>query len=233
VQREPYHVPMREWPASEQPREKLTQLGAEHLSTAELLAILLRVGVKGQDVLSLSNELLVTFGGLVGLSRAPLSVLAQVKGIGVAKAVSIQAALELGRRLLLADAGERVQIRSPQDVASMLQIQMGLLEQEHLRVVLLNTKNRVVAIKDVYQGSLNTSVIRVAEVFREAVKENCAAIIVVHNHPSGDPTPSPEDVRVTRELVSAGRLLDIDVLDHLVIGRNCYVSLREKKLGFD
>jgi DNA repair protein RadC len=155
VQGERYHLPMKEWPASEQPREKLTQIGAEHLATAELLAILLRVGVKGQDVLSLSNELLVTFGGLVGLSRAPLSALAQVKGIGTAKAVSIQAALELGRRLLLADAGELVQIRSPQDVASMLQLQMGLLEQEHLRVVLLNTKNRVVAIKDVYQHGLD------------------------------------------------------------------------------
>jgi len=155
VQGERYHLPMKEWPASEQPREKLTQIGAEHLATAELLAILLRVGVKGQDVLSLSNELLVTFGGLVGLSRTPLSALAQVKGIGTAKAVSIQAALELGRRLLLADAGELVQIRSPQDVASMLQLQMGLLEQEHLRVVLLNTKNRVVAVRDVYQHGLD------------------------------------------------------------------------------
>src|SRR5947209_10994319 len=110
---------------------------------------------------------------------------------------------------------------------------MGLLEQEYLRVVLLDTKNHVVDIRDVYRGSLNTSMIRVSEVFRDAVRENCAAIIVAHNHPSGDPTPSPEDVRVTRDLVAAGKLLDIEVLDHLVIGHNRYVSLKQQKLGFD
>jgi DNA repair protein RadC len=230
---ERYHLPVREWPASEQPREKLVERGAEYLSEAELLAILMRVGIPGQDVLSLSQSMLLSFGGLVGLSRASLPGLAEVKGIGPAKAVTIKAALELGRRLLLADVGERVQIRSPQDVASMLQLQMGLLEQEHLRVVLLNMKNQVMGVKDVYKGSLNSSLIRVGEVFRDAIKENCAAVIVVHNHPSGDPTPSPEDVRVTRDLVAAGKLLDIEVLDHLVIGRHKYVSLKEKKLGFE
>lgn len=228
-----YHLPVKEWPASEQPREKLAQLGAEHLSNAELLAILLRVGVTGQDVLSLSNDLLIRCGGLVGLMRAPVSELSQIKGMGTAKAVTIKAALELGRRLLLAGPTESPQVRSPQDVASMLQIEMGLLEQEHLRVVLLSTKNHVLGTRTVYKGSLYTSLIRTAEVFRDAVKENCASIIVVHNHPSGDPTPSPEDVRVTRDLVAAGKLLDIEVLDHLVIGRNRYVSLRQKKLGFE
>jgi len=228
-----YHLPVKEWPASEQPREKLAELGPEYLADAELLAILLRVGVPGQDVLSLSQQILREARGLVGLSRMPLSGLTSVRGISTAKAVTIKAALELGRRLLLADTTDRMQIRSPQDVATMLQIEMGLLEQEHLRVVLLNTKNHVLGTSTVYKGSLNTSVIRTAEVFREAVKENCAGIIVVHNHPSGDPTPSPEDVRVTRELVSAGRLLDIEVTDHLVIGRNKFISLRQQKLGFD
>ena len=228
-----YRLPVKEWPSSEQPREKLVQLGPEHLSNTELLAILLRVGVAGQDVVSLSSELLVRFDGVVGLARAPLTSLAEVKGIGSAKAVAIKAALELGRRLLLSEANERPQIRSPQDVASMLQLKMGLLEQEHLQVVLLNTKNFVLGTRTVYVGSLNASLIRVAEVFRDAVKENCAAIIVAHNHPSGDPTPSPEDVRVTRELVAAGKLLDIDVLDHLVIGHNRYISLKQQKLGFD
>jgi DNA repair protein RadC len=228
-----YHLTVREWPESEQPREKLAKAGPEFLANEELIAILLRVGIPGQDVVSLSKDLLIRFGGLEGLSRTPLSALAQVKGIGPTKAVTIKAALELGRRLLLAETGERPQIRSPQDVASMLQIKMGLLTQEELRVVLLNTKNHVVGTPVVYQGSLNTSVVRTAEVFRDAIKENCAAIIVVHNHPSGDPTPSPEDVRVTRDLVKAGKLLDIDVLDHLVIGRNRYISLRQQKLGFD
>jgi DNA repair protein RadC len=229
----PYHIPVKEWPASEQPREKLVQLGAEYLSDAELLAILLRVGVHGQDVLSLAQALLIDRGGVTGLARTPLSSLQAVNGIGPTKAVTIRAALELGRRLLLADAHEQLQIRSPQDVASVLQIQMGLLEQEELRVVVLDTKNHVLGMPTVYRGSLNTSVIRVAEVFRDAIKQNAAAIIVVHNHPSGDPTPSPEDIRVTRDLIQAGTLLDVDVLDHLIIGRNRYVSLRQKKLGFD
>jgi DNA repair protein RadC len=228
-----YHVPVKEWPASEQPREKLVQLGPEHLSDAELLAIVLRVGVQGQDVLSLSQHLLRVYGGVLGLSRASLQTLASVKGIGETKGVSIQAALELGRRLMLTEARDVLQVRSPQDVASLLQIEMGLLQQEHLRVVLLNTKNHVQGIREIYKGSVNTSQIRTAEVFRDAVKENCPAIVVAHNHPSGDPTPSPEDVRVTRELVSAGRLLDIEVLDHLIIGHNRYVSLKQKKLGFD
>jgi DNA repair protein RadC len=229
----PYHIPVKEWPVSEQPREKLIHLGAEFLSDPELLAILLRVGVQGQDVLSLSQNLLRDHKGLIGLSRMPLSSLQGVNGIGPAKAVTILAALELGRRLLLADAHEQLQIRSPQDVASVLQIQMGLLDQEQLRVVLLDTKNHVLDMPIIYRGSLNTSVIRVAEVFRDAIKQNAAAVIVVHNHPSGDPTPSPEDVRVTRDLIAAGKLLDVDVLDHLVIGRNRYVSLRQKKLAFE
>jgi DNA repair protein RadC len=152
-----YRLPVKEWPSSEQPREKLAQLGAEHLSDAELLAILLRVGVQGQDVLSLSQHLLLTHGGVVGLARAPLSVLAQVKGIGPAKAVTVLAALELGRRRLLGEAGERLQVRSPHDVASLLQLEMGLLEQEHLKVVLLNTKNHVLAIKEVYKRRLYSS----------------------------------------------------------------------------
>ncbi|HZS95115.1 MAG TPA: DNA repair protein RadC [Chloroflexota bacterium] len=229
-----YHLSVREWPASEQPREKLAQYGPEKLSDAELLAILMRVGVTGQDVVSLSYEVLRRFGGLSGLARTPLSTLAELRGIGPAKAVAVKAALELGHRLVLANAGKPLQIRSPQDVASMLQIAMALLDQEELWVVLLNTKNQVQGEpRHVYRGSLNSSQIRVSEVFRDAVKENSAAIIVVHNHPSGDPTPSPEDARVTRDLVAAGKLLDIDVLDHLVIGRNSYVSLRQKRLGFD
>lgn len=228
-----YRLPVKEWPSSEQPREKLITLGPEHLSDAELLAILLRVGVMGQDVVSLSQTLLVAFGGLVALSRAPLPDLREVKGISDAKAVTIKAALELGRRLLLSEAHEQLQVRSPQDVASLLQLEMSLLQQEHLKVVLLDTKNHVQAIREVYRGSVNSSQIRVSEVFRDAVRENCPAIVVAHNHPSGDPTPSPEDVHVTRDLIAAGKLLDIDLLDHLVIGRSSYVSLRQKKLGFD
>jgi DNA repair protein RadC len=152
--------------------------------------------------------------------------------MGEAKAAQVKAALEIGRRLLLAQPEQRPQITSPADVANLLMVEMAHLEQEHLRVVLLNTKNYVLKIETVYIGSINSSAVRIGEVFKTALKQNSAAIIVVHNHPSGDPTPSPEDVAVTRQLVEAGKLLDVDVLDHLVIGQGRWVSLRERRLGF-
>ena len=155
------------------------------------------------------------------------------RGMGPAKTAQLKAALELGRRMLLAAPEDRPVVRSPTDVAQLLMAQMGHLKQEHFRVVFLDTRNRVLDSETVYVGSLNASYIRVAEVFREAVTRNCAAVIVAHNHPSGDPTPSPEDVAVTRQLVAAGKLLDIEVLDHLVVGMQRFVSLRERGLGFE
>jgi DNA repair protein RadC len=168
----------------------------------------------------------------LGLVQASHDELCGAHGFGEAKATQIKAALELGRRLLATAPYERPQVRSPGDAASLLMLEMGLLEQEQLRTLLLDTKNTLLRVVHVYTGSLNTAVVRVGEVFREAIRANCASIIVVHNHPSGDPTPSPEDVRVTEQLVAAGRLLDIEVLDHLVIGHNRYVSLKERGLGF-
>ena len=230
-----YRLSVREWPESERPREKLARHGASALSTAELLAIILGTGTAREDVVTLSQRLLSQKGGLVGLSDASLVELTAEHGLGLAKGAQLKAALELGKRLrvMLADgSAARVQVRSPQDVANLLMIEMELMQQEQLRTVLLNTKNHVIATPVVYQGSANSAVIRVGEVFREAVKQNAVALIVAHNHPSGDPTPSAEDVRVTRELVQAGALLDIDVLDHLIIGHNRFVSLKEKGLGF-
>ena len=142
------------------------------------------------------------------------------------------AALELGRRLMVASPEERPVVRSPADAANLLMMEMSLLQQEHLRLILLDTKNRVLGTPTVYIGSLNMSVLRVGEVFREVIRQNCAAVIVVHNHPSGDPTPSPEDVAVTKRIVNAGQLLDVEVLDHLVIGQQRYVSMKERGLGF-
>lgn len=224
---------MRDLPASEQPRERLRDLGPRALSDAELLAILLRTGISGMTVLDMARNLLVHYGGLHGLLRASFGQLCQERGMGPAKTAQVKAALELGRRLLLVSSpDERPQVRSPEDVASLLMVEMGHLDQEQLRALLLNTRHQVVRQVVVYQGNVNTSLVRVGELFREAVRENCAAVIIAHNHPSGDPTPSPEDVAVTREIVEAGRLLDIDVLDHLVIGRQRYVSMRERGLGF-
>ncbi len=223
---------IKELPPDGRPREKLKSLGAGALSEAELLAIILRVGTQGESVLDLANRLLVTYGGLVGLARVSFAELCDVHGLGEAKACQLKSALELGRRLLLAQPEERLQVRSPADLAPVLMLEMAPLDQETLRVVLLNTKNQVIKLCDVYRGSLNSSLVRVAEVFKEAVRVNAAAIIVAHNHPSGDPTPSPEDVSVTEQLVSAGKLLEIEVLDHLIIGERRFVSLREKRLGF-
>jgi DNA repair protein RadC len=227
-----YHLRIKELPASEQPRERLRDYGAAALSDAELLAILLRVGVAGTNVLQLAQQMLVERGGWAGLMRADYADLCHRHGMGEAKTSTLKAALEIGRRLLLTDQGQRFQIKSPSDVAQLLMIEMSHLDQEHLRTVLLDTKNRVQEITTIYVGSLNTSLIRIGEVFREALKRNSAAIIVVHNHPSGDPTPSPEDIQVTRQIVAAGALLDVEVLDHLVIGQGRFVSLRERGLGF-
>ena len=227
-----YHPTIKDMPVGERPRERLQHYGAGALSTAELIAILLRSGVAGESVLHLAERLLARYGGLTGLAQASFAELCQEKGIGPAKVTQIKAALELGRRLLVASPQERPQVRSPADAANLLMLEMSLLAQEQMRVILLDSKNRVLAIPTIYQGSLNTSLVRVGELFREAIRQNCAAIIVVHNHPSGDPTPSPEDVLVTKQIVEAGKLLDIEVLDHLVIGRQRYVSLKERGLGF-
>lgn len=225
---------IRDLPDSERPRERLLAAGAQALSEAELLAIILRTGVRGTSAIALAQHLLSTFGGLRGLARTtPLELQQQVKGLGPAKAAQLMAALEIGRRLARATPDERPKVTSPEDAATLLMPDMAHLEQEVMRVILLDTRNHVMGITTVYRGSLNTAVVRVGELFRDAVRTNAAAIIVAHNHPSGDPTPSPEDVRVTRDLVAAGRLLDIKVLDHLVIGHNRWVSLRERGLGFE
>lgn len=227
-----YVLMMRDLPVDLRPRERMLYAGPSALSTAELLAIILRVGNKGENVLRMAERLLSEFGGVTGLAQANFEELCRTHGMGEAKATQIKAALELGRRLMVASPAERLQVRSPVDIANLLMLEMSLLEQEQLRTVLLDTKNFVQKVHMVYSGSLNSAVVRISEVFREAIRSNSAAIAVVHNHPSGDPTPSPEDVRVTEMIVEAGSLLDIDVLDHLIIGRNRFVSLKERGLGF-
>ena len=224
---------MHELPTHDQPRERLARLGAGALSDAELLAILLRVGTNGANVLQLAYQVLAECGGWAGLQLLDFNDLCQRHGIGTSKAASIKAALEIGRRLARSGIDERFPIRSPADVATLLMVEMSHLDQEHLRTILLDTKNRVQQINTVYIGSLNSATIRVGEVFKEAVRRNSADIIVVHNHPSGEATPSIDDIEVTRQLVAAGRLLDIELIDHLIIGRGQYVSLRERGLGFE
>ncbi|MBC8253113.1 MAG: DNA repair protein RadC [Ardenticatenia bacterium] len=219
-------------PVGERPRERLERYGAAALSLAELMAILLRTGRKGENVLQLAGRLLADFGGLAGLARASLDDLAAVRGVGPAKATQLQAALEIGRRLGVASPGERPPINSPAHANALLTLEMAPPEQENLRPLLLDTQNRGVATPTIYRGSVNTTVVRVSELFREAIRSNSAALIVVHNHPSGDPTPSSEDVQMTRQIVQAGELLGIEGLDHLIIGSGRFVSLKERGLGF-
>ncbi|MBI3537410.1 MAG: DNA repair protein RadC [Chloroflexi bacterium] len=217
---------------NQRPRERLRAHGAIALKNEELIAILLRTGTRGENVLHLAEHLLANFGGLGGLARQPFNELKQLKGIGEVKAIELNAAFELGRRMLIESPEERPIVRSPEDAAKLL-ADMRASEQEVMRTVLLDTKNRVLATPTIYRGSLHTTVIRVTELFREAVRQNCAALILAHNHPSGDPTPSPEDIAVTREIVQAGKVLDIDVLDHVVIGAgDRFYSLKEHGLGF-
>jgi DNA repair protein RadC len=207
--------------------------GPAALSTSELIAIILRVGVSGESVITLATRLLSQYKGLTGLSRAEFSQLQSEHGMGPAKTAQLLAALELGRRLMSEPPEERYQIRAPGDAGVLLLPILGHQVQEHFMVLYLDTRNRVVDQETLYIGSLNTSLVRIGEVFRGAVRRNCASVIVAHNHPSGDPSPSPEDIALTRRLVQAGKLLEIEVLDHLVVGQNRYVSLRERGLGFE
>jgi len=176
--------------------------------------------------------LLAEHGGLRGLFRMEISELAAVRGLGDAKSVRLKAALELGRRLAVLSPEERPVVTSPDDVANLLQIEMSALDQEQLRVVLLDTKHRILAVRTVYQGTANQAQVRVAEVYRDAIRQNAVAIVAVHNHPSGDPTPSAADVSLTVELARAAELLDIELLDHLIIGQGRWISLKRLGLGF-
>lgn len=227
-----YHTTVRELPVEERPRERLMRYGPSTLQTAELLAIILRVGTSKENVLELSARLLREYGGLGGLLAADMATLCNEHGLGEAKVAQLRAALEVGRRLSVTAPEEKPTITRPADVSALLQADMAYLVQEQLRVLCLDSKNHVVHQQVVYQGTVNSSVVRVAEVYKPAITRTCPAVVVVHNHPSGDPTPSPEDIRTTEQLRKAGELLDIELLDHIVIGHQRFVSLKERGLGF-
>jgi DNA repair protein RadC len=222
---------MHEMPSQERPRERLAQYGEQALSTSELLSITLKTGNKDESAFHLAQRMIATFDGLPGIARASIPELMRLKGIGFAKAVEIKAALEIGRRLLAVQPDERTRITSPADAANLLMAEMMGYEQEHFVAIVLNTRSQVLAMPTIYKGTVNSMTIRTAEVFRPCVQVNASALIIAHNHPSGDPSPSPEDVRTTQTLVKAGQQLDIELLDHLVIGHNRYVSLKERGLG--
>lgn len=224
---------IRELPPAERPRERLELRGAAGLTSAELVGLLWGSGARGRSAVDMAADAIARFEGLTGLARASGPELEAIPGVGAVKAAQLQAAFELGRRLLADWPTARWTVRSPRDVADRLVLQMGRLEREELRVVVLNTKNVVQRVTTAYQGNLSASVVRVGELFRDAVRLTAAGIILVHNHPSGDPTPSPDDLHLTAESLAAGRLLDIAVLDHLVIGHDAWVSMRDRGIAFD
>lgn len=225
-----HNFTLRDVPNDERPRERMLQFGAHALSNAELLAILIRTGTYSESAVRLAQSLLKNMGGLRELADATVEQLTRVKGIGPAKAVQLLAGIELGKRLARTKLDDTVIIRSPHDVALLMTEQLRYLQKEHFVCLFLNTKNHVIAQETLSIGSLNASIVHPREIFRAAIKRSSASIICVHNHPSGDPTPSPEDIDVTLRLMEAGQLLGIEVLDHIIIGDQNFTSLKEQGL---
>lgn len=219
---------IREMPSSERPRERLAKRGANSLKNAELLAILFRTGTRNLNAVELAETILSKFGSLRAMARAELKELQTHEGIGFAKAVEIQAAFELGQRLAAEGSLENPVIKSAVDVARLMGPEMQALDREHFKILLLNTKNQVIQIHTVSVGSLNASIVHPRECFRPAIAAQANAIILVHNHPSGDVEPSKEDENLTRRLMSAGEIVGIKVLDHVIIAGNKHLSLMEK-----
>jgi DNA repair protein RadC len=211
---------------SQRPRERLEKQGAVALNDAELLAILLRVGMPGVSAVQMGQRILYLFEGLVGLQQATFTELCQVEGIGPAKAAQIKAAIELGSRIARKQPEDRVLITSPQDVADQVQYKMAGLEQEELWVLLLDSRNHHIRTEQLYRGSLNSSSVRPAEIYKSGIRHNAASLIIVHNHPSGDPSPSPEDVQLTRMLIEAGKMLEMPILDHVIVGSRGVFSIK-------
>ncbi len=229
----PYVAMIRDLPAGERPRERLRHYGPQSLNNADLLAILLRTGMQGENVIAMAHRLISRFKGLEGLGQASFTELTDERGVSEAKACQLMAALELGRRAVSLAREDKPLINHPRDIYNLLGAEMSGLDQEHIKVVLLNTRNEVMSVHDVYKGNVHTAIIRVAEVIRPAIRENAPAMVAVHNHPTGDPEPSAQDVSMTVDVRQAGELLDIELVDHVIIGKGGrFSSLKEHNLGF-
>lgn len=224
----PPSLMIRDVHVSDRPRERLVRQGASSLSNQELIAILLRTGTKQESVLHLANRVLNYFEQIQELKNASIEEITAVKGIGQAKAVQLLAAVELGKRLSQQKTDEKFTIRSPKDAATYLMQDMTSLNQEHFVTLFLNVKNQILHKQTIFIGSLNASIVHPREIFREAVKRSAASIICAHNHPSGNPSPSTEDIDVTKRLYEAGLLMGIELLDHVIIGDHQFISLKEK-----
>lgn len=226
----PLSTAVREIPEQDRPRERLEQVGAEALRDAELLAVLFRTGTREEGAVALAERLIRHFGTLRRMGQASLEELQQVKGIGRVKAIEVKAAIELGGRAKSLSAQPRPKIRAAADVADLLMSQFRAYETEHFKVVLLNTKNEVLKTVRITIGSIDETMAKPMDVFRQAVREGAPAIVLAHNHPSGDPEPSRQDLQLTERLMRAGEVLGVRVLDHVIFGDGRYVSLQERGL---
>ena len=230
------NIRIKDLPDSERPRERLVANGADALKNSELIAILLRTGMKGVSAIQVAEQLLQKFGSLDNLSRASLADLRQIKGVGRDKAIALKSAFTLARRMALELRDEGLTLDNPESIATLLREENRSYEVEHFQVVLLNTRRKLIRVEQISQGTLDTILVHPREVFKSAISASASAIVLAHNHPSGDPTPSEADVKVTRDLIRAGQLLKIEVLDHVILGRRTnerpkdYASLRE--LGY-
>ena len=221
-----YRPTLKEMPEDIRPRERLLQKGATALNSSELLAILLRIGNKKETAIGMANKILHHCDGLKGLANISIEELSSFDGIGLAKSAQIKAAIELGHRIYREVSMIKPKITNPSDVADLV-MEMQFLDKEHFRIISLSTKNHVIGRDEISIGNLNSSIVHPREVFKKALEKNAASIILVHNHPSGDPEPSKEDIQVTSRLVKAGEIMGIEVLDHIIIGANRYKSLKE------
>ena len=224
------HATIKNLPEEERPRERLARHGASVLSNAELLAILLRTGTREESAISLAHRILVQEQGLRYLADSNVEQLSSINGIGKAKAAQIKAAIELGKRLAAFEPGADKPLKCPQDVAGLLMEEMRYLKKEHMKLVLLNVKCNLISVEEISVGSLNASIVHPREVFNPAIRKSSASIIMVHNHPSGDPSPSSEDISITARIAEAGKLIGIELVDHIIIGDGKYISMKEKGL---
>jgi DNA repair protein RadC len=227
-----YTFTVRDLPISERPRERLIRFGADKLSSQELLALVIGRGVSQRSVMTIAQELITKFGSIQGISDATIEELSHIKGIGMAKATQLKAVFELGKRQELEKetSYESYDIRDPQGVVRAVRKTIKDKAKEHFKLILLNTRNKIIGLSTISIGTLNASLVHPREVFKDAIRHSASSVVVAHNHPSGNPEPSEEDLKITRRLVESGKILGIEVLDHIIIGKNAFISLKTKGL---